>query len=162
MTSLFRFQPLPRNKNKEQDKPKSRLQTLQKLLKPKRLIKNISIFDYFLCFCSANTAKYRLKLRIVQKQLDREMDLKRFISRQRLTMNAILSLLSSHQNFFASKLSRLVIKEENNDKFQTSDHRTSESSLSSGYSSGAAAELRMKKALQTRRQSIEQDKGKQS
>ena len=59
-----------------------------------------------------------------------------------------MSLLSSHQNFFVSKLSRLIIKEEDIVKHNKhlDDINHSEETLSSGYSSGALAKRRAKEA----------------
>ena len=45
-------------------------------------------------------------------RLMKEMDLKKFITRQRLATTALLGLLTGQQTFFIDKMSQLVIDEE--------------------------------------------------
>ena len=91
--------------------------------------------------------RFKQQMGQAKATLDKELDFKRFIERQRLAHLAILSLLDSRQSFFASKLSRLVIKEEELSK------KYSETEVSSGYSSGhyEAARKRAEEVVEAQR-----------
>ena len=47
-------------------------------------------------------------------KLDKELDLRKFIYRQRLQTTAILGLLNGRQSFFVDKMSQMVIRESSN------------------------------------------------
>ena len=47
-----------------------------------------------------------------KRQMDKELDLQRFIERQRASMSAILCLLSHSQLLFVNKLSKMVLKDD--------------------------------------------------
>ena len=49
-----------------------------------------------------------------QSTLNKELDLRKFIYRQRLQTTAILGLLTGRQSFFVDKMSQLVIRESSN------------------------------------------------
>ena len=52
---------------------------------------------------------YHRRLENAQSQLDHELDLKKFIGRQRMQTTALLSLLSGQQTLIATKMSRLIV-----------------------------------------------------
>ena len=43
--------------------------------------------------------------------MDKELDLQKFIHRQRIQVNAMLGLLNSHQSLFVDKMSQIIIHE---------------------------------------------------
>ena len=54
--------------------------------------------------------------------LEKELDLRKFIYRQRLQTTAILGLLSGRQSFFVDRMSQMVIRESSNlDETSTDD-----------------------------------------
>lgn len=108
------------------------MKNVKESLKSLVVIKGMSFLAYSALCCTKKSKSYRAKLDDSERQLERELDLKRFITRQRMHNTALLGLMSSHQNFFVSKLSRTMIKDENLHSEQRSD------SFSSGESSGAA------------------------
>ena len=98
-------------------------------------------FYYYFCCLSKQRKSYSLKLKNATSQLDRELDLKKFISRQKLHTQALLSLLSGKQTFYFAKMSRSIVKEIN---YEQSDRGSDEGS-SSGDSGSQA--LRSKNEL---------------
>ena len=56
-----------------------------------------------------------------QQTLDKELDLRKFIHRQRVQTTAVLGLLSSNQSLFVDKMSELVIRESSNFEEESSD-----------------------------------------
>ena len=54
---------------------------------------------------------HRKALIQAKSKLDKEMDLKKFITRQRLQTTAVLALLSGKQSFFIDKMSQMLIRE---------------------------------------------------
>ena len=53
--------------------------------------------------------------------MKKELDLQKFINRQRVTMSAVISLLSSRQKLFCDKFSQLIIRESSDHTNTTSD-----------------------------------------
>ena len=73
-------------------------------------IKRLNYWIATLCF----RIKYKKLLVKSQSKLQKELDLKKFIHRQRVTMTAILGLLSGRQSYFVDKMSQLIIRESSN------------------------------------------------
>ena len=75
------------------------------------------------CLCRYSEARqmHRKALLQVQSKLDKEMDLKKFITRQRLQTTAVLALLTGKQSFFIDKLSQMVIRESSDSQETSSD-----------------------------------------
>ena len=61
-----------------------------------------------------------------ESSLTKELDLRKFIYRQRLQTTAILGLLSGAQSFFVDKMSQLVIRESSNLEETSSDDELSD------------------------------------
>lgn len=73
-------------------------------------IKKISFFrTWFTC-----RSQYKKMLLKSQSSLAKELDLRKFIYRQRITMTALLGVLSGRQSFFIDKMSQLTIRESSN------------------------------------------------
>ena len=49
-----------------------------------------------------------------ESRLQKEMDLRKFVLRQRITMNALLGLLTGPQSHFIDKTSSMVVRESSN------------------------------------------------
>ena len=64
------------------------------------------------CGCRSKDKRYKQLLRKSYRRLNKELDLQRFIERQRATSYAIFSLMSHSQARFIGNLSRLIIKED--------------------------------------------------
>lgn len=56
-----------------------------------------------------------------QSELSKELDLKKFLHRQRLQSVAILGLLNGRQSFFVDKMSQMFIRESSNHSLTSSD-----------------------------------------
>ena len=56
-----------------------------------------------------------------ESSVQKEMDLRKFIFRMRLSMNAILALLTGPQTFLIDRMSRMVVRESSNSE-ETSDY----------------------------------------
>ena len=57
------------------------------------------------------------------------MDLKKFLMRQRISTNAILSLLTGRQTYFIDKMSQMVVRESSNFEWTSSDEQLSDGGL---------------------------------
>ena len=55
------------------------------------------------------------------------MDLKKFLTRQRIETNAILSLLTGRQSYFIDRMSQMVVRESSNFEWTSSDNQLSDS-----------------------------------
>ena len=55
------------------------------------------------------------------------MDLKKFLTRQRIDTNAILSLLTGRQTYFIDRMSQMTIRESSNFEWTSSDQQLSDS-----------------------------------
>ena len=62
-----------------------------------------------------------------QNQVRKELDLQKFIQRQRVLITALLGFLKPHQNWFVHKFSRLTIKERSEGEASSSDREFSDS-----------------------------------
>ena len=67
---------------------------------------------YFLCCRLTRRKQFHSKLLQAKKQLKRELDIEKFIKRQRMLTTAILSLLSGKQIYYASKMAQMVTYDE--------------------------------------------------
>ena len=54
------------------------------------------------------------------------MDLKKFLTRQRIETNAILSLLTGRQSYFIDRISQMVVRESSNFEWTSSDQQLSD------------------------------------
>lgn len=68
---------------------------------------------------------YKKMMNKAKSSLSKELDLRKFVYRQRLQTTALLGLLSGRQSFFVDKMSQMVIRESSN---------LEETSLDSGLS----------------------------
>lgn len=62
-------------------------------------------------YCRTN---YKRMMNKAKSSLSKELDLRKFIYRQRLQTTALLGLLSGRQSFFVDRMSQLVIRESSN------------------------------------------------
>ena len=69
----------------------------------------MSFLFYCFCFRSKSRKDYRKKLDNATAQIERELDLGRFIRRQRQHTIAILSLLSGSQTQIVTRMSKLTV-----------------------------------------------------
>ena len=69
----------------------------------------MSFLFYCFCFRSKLRKDYRRKLDNATAQIEKELDLGRFIRRQRRNTIAILSLLSGSQAHIVNKMSKLTV-----------------------------------------------------
>ena len=76
------------------------------------------------CFCC--NKNYQKLLKKSQSTLIKELDLQKFLYRQRLQTTAILGLLNGRQSFFVDKMSQLVIRESSNLDETSSDSELSD------------------------------------
>ena len=60
---------------------------------------------FCLCCCSRKRVSHRRKLDQAASQIEKELDLSKFIERQRLHSTALAALLSARQSFCPSKMS---------------------------------------------------------
>ena len=74
-------------------------------------IKGMSFPFYYFCFKSRIRKDYRKKLDKAAAQIEKEMDLEKFIRRQRQNTLAILSLLSGRQIRLVTNMSRLTVSD---------------------------------------------------
>lgn len=61
-----------------------------------------------------------------KSRIDKELDLRKFIHRQRLQATAMLGLLNGRQSLFVDKMSQLVIRESDNLDETSSDNELSD------------------------------------
>ena len=73
----------------------------------------------FCCFSFRKAQKYRQILNKSKSRLEKEMDLQKFLHRQRVLVTSLLGLLKGRQNAFVDKFSQLLIRE-SSDMGQTS------------------------------------------
>ena len=73
------------------------------------------------CFCCLHrtsmfmeTSRYKRFVSNSKSTLTKEMDLKKFLIRQRLQTTAVLGLLSGRQSYLVDKMSQLIIRESSN------------------------------------------------
>ena len=85
-------------------------------------IDKLNFYNTYLC-CRRDYKKMLLK---AQSSLDKELDLRKFVYRQRLAMNSLIGLLTGRQNFFVDKLSQLIIRESSNLEETSSDQELSD------------------------------------
>ena len=82
----------------------------------------MKFLTYFFCRRSRERKKFHVKLRQAQCKLNRELDLEKFIKRQRMLTTAVLGLLNHEQAFYASKMTQLVVyDDEKTDMNEKSD-----------------------------------------
>ena len=69
----------------------------------------MNFLHYLICFRERKRQDYQRKLDKAASMIEKEMDLGRFIQRQRLHTIAILGLLGGRQAHLATKMSQLTI-----------------------------------------------------
>ena len=80
--------------------------------------------SYLMCCCRKRdplTARYKDLMAKSESMLSKEMDLKKFILRQRLNTMSNLAALTGKQSSFVDKMSQLVIRESEDDKYTSID-----------------------------------------
>ena len=80
-------------------------------------IKNISFYTANL-FCDKD---YKKKIVKSHTRLTKELDLRKFMHRQRMFTTAAIGLLSGPQNLFVNKMSQLIIRESSNSETSGDD-----------------------------------------
>ena len=108
--------------NKTDRESITKAKSLQKTVK----IAHMSWLRFCLCRYSEQRQMHRKALFQAQSKLDKEMDLKKFITRQRLQTTAFLALLTGKQSFFIDKLSQMVIRESFDSQETSSDEELSD------------------------------------
>ena len=78
-----------------------------KNIKVEKSIPNLTIFRVLFC----HDTRYKKLMMKSQSYLNKELDLQKFIYRQRVQTYALMGLLSGRQNVFVDKISNLVIRE---------------------------------------------------
>ena len=73
---------------------KKTVSKLKETFKSAKTIKGFNFLMFYLCRKSREREDYRMKMDKASDSLNREMDLKRFIERQRLITNTLFGLLS--------------------------------------------------------------------
>ena len=71
-------------------------------------------------------SKYRRMMMKSKSGIEKEMDLRKFIYRQRLQTTAMIGLLSKNQSFFVDRMSQLIIRESSNFEDTSSDNELSD------------------------------------
>ena len=56
--------------------------------------------------------RYKWYLKKSKKTMTKDMDLRKFLTRQRVTTTAILGLLSGRQSIFVDKMAQMIIRED--------------------------------------------------
>ena len=103
------------------------LAQLQKTFSDVNIIKKMAYFRYTCCCrCEPRTKRMKQMLMKSQSSLQKEMDLKKFIMRQRLQTISLLSLLNGRQSFFVDRLSQMVVRESSNFEWTSSDQNLSD------------------------------------
>ena len=64
--------------------------------------------------------RYKWYLRKSQSMITKEMDLRKFLTRQRVANSALLGLLSSRQSNFVDKMAQMIIREDDSQSSNTS------------------------------------------
>ena len=126
---LFRKKTSSDDASSSPQSPKSDdLPSFQQYFLSGKRIKGMEFLFY--TFCRTKSRKsYKAQLRKANQILDRELDLQKFIMRQRMQSTAILSLLTGRQLFCAAQMSQLLINE--SDYSMRSDDSASDSDDSS-------------------------------
>ena len=62
-------------------------------------------------YCSSKSKRYAQLLKRSETRMDAEMDLQKFLYRQRVAMTALIGLLNRRQAIFVDKFSQLVLRE---------------------------------------------------
>ena len=99
--------------------------TEKALARPVR-IEHMSWLRFCLCRFSETRETHRKTLIQAESKLDKEMDLQKFITRQRLQTVAVLALLSGKQSFFIDKMSQMLIRESSNFEETSDDEELSD------------------------------------
>ena len=64
--------------------------------------------------------RYKWFLQKSESSITKEMDLRKFLTRQRVTATAILGLLSGRQSIFVNKMAQMIIREDDSQSDNTS------------------------------------------
>ena len=113
LTTVFKARPDRQISQKSSSKAHfNQLKELMENFKSLKRIKPVQFFTYFCCCWKRERKEYHSKLRQAQKVLVRELDLERFLRRQRMQTTAILGLLNRTQIMYATRMSRLVTFED--------------------------------------------------
>ena len=97
MVKLFKYRQVKDDKyQKSAENHDDRNKTLKKLkdtLKSTATIKGYNFLKFYLCCLSRKRADFKYKMDKATLKVHREMDLKKFIERQRLIKNSLFGLL---------------------------------------------------------------------
>lgn len=115
LAKFFRREPKKKQKMRQclddENGAKSKFQAIKSVISTPGRINSMKFLPYFtLRLCNKKRKKFHAELKRSQQKLDRELDLHRFVSRQRMHSIAIMSLLSVRQHLLVSKLSKLLLK----------------------------------------------------
>ena len=89
------------------------------------MVKPIKKLVFYSTLCCRNT-RYQKLIQKSQSSITKELDLRKFIYRQRLQSVAILGILSGRQSLFVDKMSQLVIRESSNFEETSGDEELSD------------------------------------
>mmetsp|Transcript_34452 Transcript_34452/g.42513 ORF Transcript_34452/g.42513 Transcript_34452/m.42513 type:complete len:173 (+) Transcript_34452:541-1059(+) len=85
-------------------------------------IKKLSFYAVA-CFCNRDYKRMVTKSR---SSITKELDLRKFLIRQRISMVALMGLLKGRQSFFVDKMSQLIIRESSNMEETSEDTQLSD------------------------------------
>ena len=70
--------------------------------------------------------QYKRMMHKATSRIDKELDLRKFIMRQRMQATALLGLLNGRQSLYVDKMSQMVIRESDNFDYTSSDNELSD------------------------------------
>ena len=82
--------------------------------------------SFFCCYRFQETREYKKMMRKSQSRFAKEMDLQKFLHRQRILVTSLLSLLKGYQSTFVDKFSQLLIRESSDMRQTSSDAELSD------------------------------------
>ena len=87
-----------------------------------KTLQKLTFYAVNLC-CNRQYKKMMYK---AKSRIDKELDLQKFILRQRMQATAILGLLNSRQSLYVDKMSQMVIRDSDNFDYTSSDNELSD------------------------------------
>lgn len=136
MAKFFRMQPAQPFVKAAPDSAVSAnwtaLRTIREVLTAHPRVKLMTFLSYFITArCSKRRKKFQSMLRESKGKFERELDLRRFIARQRMHATAIMALLNGKQHVMAARMSKLFLRSSAADSVESNSTDESCSSSSS-------------------------------
>ena len=101
----------------------STLQNIKDNLSSLEIFREMNYFAARIC-CNSKTERYKRILEKADSQLTKELDLRKFIMRQRVFLHSIQGLLTGRQQKFVSQMSQLIVHESSaNQTSSDNEHR---------------------------------------